>query len=254
MDIRKAQDERTGIIAKSNALIQQSRYELGAQEQKILLYLISRVDSRADELPELEVDLADICKVCGVQSKGNNYAKFKQTLKKLSDRSFWISDGKTDLLFRWINDVELRYNETCVKVTFGKYLETYLLHLKKNFTAYELEYVLAMQSKYSIRFYEIFKSYSYQEGFEASLSELRMMLNADGYNDSCTNFRNRVIEPAVNEVNELTELEVSYEMVKKGKKFETVRFEIKPKAIEPQIESMIKRGRILERNDELNAN
>lgn len=250
MDTRKLQEERSGIIAKSNALIQQSRYELSAQEQKLLLYMISKIDSRGEELPMLDLDLADMCRVCGIQIQGGNYFRFKQTLKKLSDRSFWISDGKTDVLFRWINSVELHYNETRVKVEFGRYLETYLLHLKKNFTSYELEYVLAMQSKYSIRFYEIFKSYAHQGGFETSLDELRAMLNANGYGDSCTNFRNRVIEPAVTEVNDLSELSVSYEMLKRGKRFETVRFKIEQKTIEPQIESMMKRGQILERNDQ----
>lgn len=243
-DIRET---RSRLVVKSNALIQKARYELGLQEQKIILYIISQIKPSDDSLREFDVELKELCKACGVQLQGKNYANFKKTIKSLRDRSFWISDGDTEVLFSWVSEVEIK--GSMVKIELGKYLATYLLHLKQNFTAYELDCVLAMTSKYSIRFFEIFKSYANLGTFTVSVDELKKMINADGY-DIYANFRSRILEPVISEINELTELDISYEPIRKGKKIEKLCFKMSQKAPKEHFETMFRRAALLERNDQ----
>jgi plasmid replication initiation protein len=107
-------------------------------------------------------------------------------------------------------------------------LRDYLIGLTKNFTQYELYNILALKSKYSIRLFELFKSYSYQKRKEFPIDTLKELLYASNY-VKFGDFRRRVLEPAIEEINEYTELTISYETIHKGKKVIAVKFIINRK-------------------------
>jgi hypothetical protein len=68
-------------VNKSNDLIQKTRYKLSAQEQKVLLYTISKINPITQER-EYTFSIKAICEICGVEFLGQNYANFKKTIKK----------------------------------------------------------------------------------------------------------------------------------------------------------------------------
>lgn len=110
-----------------------------------------------------------------------------------------------------------------VVVGFDPDLKPFLLYLKQNYTSYQLEYVLAMRSKYAIRLYEVLKSYLYLGVYEPSVEELRKLLQVVGY-DLFNNFKNRVLCPAVDEINRFTDICVDAIPVRDGKTVARIRF------------------------------
>ena len=48
------EEERNQLVVKHNALIQKTRYSLNTQQQKIILYLISKIKPDDDELKEYD--------------------------------------------------------------------------------------------------------------------------------------------------------------------------------------------------------
>ena len=83
-----------------------------------------------------------------------------------------------------------------------------------------------MRSTYSIRIYELLKSYAFTKRHEFDLEQLKRSLGCQHYT-RFPDFRRKVIEVAVKEINQYTDLEVSWEPVTKGKKVIGVYFQIK---------------------------
>ena len=118
-------------------------------------------------------------------------------------------------------------------------LKEYLIGLTKNFTQYELYNIMALKSKYAIRLFELFKSYSWQNKKEFDIEELKELLDATKYK-KFNDFKKRVIEPSLKEINEFTELNISYNTINPGRKIIAVRFIIEHKETSESYASYLK--------------
>ena len=229
----KTNEARGQLVVKGNALIQKARYQLTLQEQKIVLYMISRIKPNDDDFIYQEFSVAEFCRICGMDSdNGGNYKYVKETIKDLADKSAWITierDGKKcETLIRWIEKAWIEENTGFIQIRLDKDLKPYLLQLRKSFTQYELIYTLAMRSQYSVRIYELLKSYQHLGFVEFNLDDLKRMVNAENYirgND----FRRRVIETSLHEINALTDIYVEFEFLKTSYTFTHIKFIIKRK-------------------------
>ena len=226
MEKSQVSAERKQIIVKSNQVIQKSRYHLTIQQQKLILYLISKIRPSDTEFKEYIFDLKDICKILGIEINGANYVRFKDSLKRIADTSFWLEiDGK-DRLYRWIDDIEINRNETQVKIKLDEDLKPFLLQLKESFTFYQLENVLCFDCKYSFRLYELFKSYEFKTNLIISVEELKRYLMAENKYDRFTLFKTNVLNKAIDEINKYTDIQVSYTLIRENRIIKYIDFEL----------------------------
>jgi plasmid replication initiation protein len=229
------QEQREFKVLKSNVLIQNSRYQLSTQEQKLILFMLSRIRSDDEELRELHFSIHDFCDVCGIHAhSGGNVDYIKQTIKKLADRSVWIKNEKgEETLIRWIEKPRIYKGK--VRIKLDQDLAPYLLQLRKNFTQISLLYTLAMSRQYSIRMYEFFKSIQYQGNPHCySLEDFKHMLDVSNY-ERFADFRRYVFDPAILEINEMTDITVAFVFKKEGRKFASVIFDIRDKETVPEL-------------------
>lgn len=222
------EEKRNYPVAKANELIRKARYSLTAQQQKIILYIISQIKPADEDLKIYHFDMKDFCKLCGIQAHGENYKNFKDSLKALADNSFWIREDGKDKLFRWFERLEIDTYETTISLRLDDRLKPYLLRLKDNFTIYNYGSTLLMNSKHSIRLFEIFMSYRSLGVVEFTLDELKETLECGEYAEY-KNFRRFVIEKALKEINELSEITVEYKPVKQGRSVVALVFTITTK-------------------------
>ena len=217
-------------VVKSNRIIQKSRYELSTQEQKIILYLITKIKPGDTEFNLYEFKIVEFCKVCGIdKGNGKNYIDLKRTIKELADKSIWITlDNGTETLIRWIERPFIDRKSGTIKIKLDEFMRPYLLQLKECFTSYDLYFTLAMKSKYSIRIYELLKSYEYLSGCTIELEELKKFINAEKYT-TYKDFRVNVLDVSLNEINEYGDIDVTYEVEKQGRKVHKIIFKIKLK-------------------------
>ena len=217
-------------VRKSNDLIQKSRFSLSLQQQKIILYIISKIKPQDKEFKEYEFTIKDFCQACGIDSRnGTIYDEVKEAIKTIADKSIWVKleNGKETLL-RWIEKASIE-NGT-IKIRLDNDMKPYLLQLNKNFTMYELVWTLNFKSKYTIRLYELAKSIHFND-WESyshiySLSELRTLLGAEKYT-TFTNFRLRVLEPSIAEINTISDKRIEYEIAEKqGKKITHIKLKV----------------------------
>lgn len=234
--------KRCYMVVKGNDMIQKTRFELSLAEQKSIAFvcsLIKPIDVKDSVrgIPyqlEYEFQITDYCKICGIDyDQGKNYNDIKNTFKKLRDRSMWMmkEDNETEVTVAWMDRVWTNKRSGKIKVRVDEDLVPFLFELKKQFTQYELYNILAMKSGYSVRLYELMKSYEFQKQKSFELDELKkifMVENVKSYSDFSL-FRARVLEISVNEINELTDLSISWEPIHKGRKVVKVHFSINKK-------------------------
>lgn len=210
-------NQRYSLVVKSNELIRKSRFALSLTEQRIILYLISKIKPGDTELLEYELNIKDFCEVCGIDYI-NNLSQLKATIKALIDKSVWITlpDG-AETLVRWIEKPYLYRDSGIIKIRLDKDMMPYLIQLKANFTQYELIAILALKSKFSIRLYELFKSYEYLGHYKVSLADLRKIMMLEKEYPKTNDFKRYVIDKALQEINTYTDIEVTYSIVKAGR-------------------------------------
>lgn len=231
------------LVVKGNELIQKSRFELSLQEQKTIAYICSMIKpidtlDRINRVPfqlEYEFSIRDYCKVCGIDyNNGKNYTDIKNTLKQLRDRSMWISlENGDETVVGWLDRVTTNKRSGIAKVRIDDRLAPYLFELQEKFTKYELYNILAMKSAFSIRIYELMKSYAFQGTKIFYIDELKhlLMVNKIKSYERFPDFRRYVLEKAQEEINRLTDLTISYETITKGRKVVKIKFLIKQKGV-----------------------
>ena len=217
-------------VVKSNDLIQKSRFQLALQEQKIILYMISKIKPEDEDFILQDFSVAEFCKVCGIDStSGGNYKYVKDTIKSLADKSLWLTlDSGTETLVRWINKAWINKKSGIVKIRLDDDMKPYLLQLQERFTQYELLYTLAMRSQYSIRLYELLKSYEYQHRKIFDIEDLKRILSAENYN-RFPDFKRKVLDISLREINDLSDLNATYEIIKEGRRYAKLEFSMRLK-------------------------
>ena len=170
--------------------------------------------------------MKDFCRVCGIELNGKNYANIKESILQLHNKAFWIETEEKDTLVSWIIKATIYKNDTRIRIRLDDDLKPFLLHLREQFTAYELSYILVMRSKYSIRLYEYLKSYLSLDIITISVKELKEILDCvNDYNRWC-DFKRRVLDTALAEINGYTDLQITTEYIRKNRSIEKIIFHI----------------------------
>ena len=219
------------LVVKNNDLIQKSRFSLSTQEQKIILYLISKIEKDDEDFKLYRFKIKEFCDICGIDKiGGKEYKSLKDSLKKIADKSLWITlPNGVDTLLRWIEKPYIDYTNGVIEIRLDRDMKPYLLQLKENFTSYEIFYTLVLRSKYSIRLYELVKSIHYNEltPYETifSIDELKRLLGAENYN-TFQHFKDRVFERAITEINIYSDKIIDFQYIKSGKRVSGVKIKV----------------------------
>lgn len=217
------------IIKKSNNFLSIARFDLSTQEQKLLLFLIGKIDASAEAFGTIHFDCREFCSACDISSQSKNYADFMGIIKKLADNSFWIAcDGSVEL-HRWLCDVRISIHRNgLATVRFDPFLAPYLLNLKKNYFQFPFENVARMRSKYSIRLYELLRANLYIGKFRVNPHSLFEYLNISATR-SFHDFRQSILERSMAEICTHTDIDVSVSYTRSGRSVSEVVFAISPK-------------------------
>ena len=228
MTKREIAEARSQYVAMGNELIQKKRYNLSLLEQKLVLFMVSKITPYDAPGTDYIFSYNEFEAVCNLNKDGGKTKKsVYEMLRELSTHPLEVqlTEHQT-LITHWFNNAVFDDKTGTVKLDFSKYLVPYLYNLQTLYTQFCLENVLAMKSKYSVRLYEYLKSIK-NLGFKhlITLDELKSRMGAEKYN-TFKDFRVWALEPAIEEINKYTDLEVSYEAWKNGKKVSSIEFKI----------------------------
>lgn len=226
-------------VYKRDDMIQNARYALSVQENRAILYLMSKIKPTDSVFQEYTFELKDFYAICGIES--DSYTKLKEMLLELK-KKVWMArlqDGSESAV-SWIEVARVNKRSGRVTLGFHRDMMNYLLNLAEQgvfYTSYELGNVLPMQSRYSPRLYEILKSYQKNNReWYFEVEDLKRQLDCQNYKNF-NDFKRWVLEPAVKEIRKYTDVNIAYDTVREGRKVVRVVFFMKAKSPEALLET-----------------
>lgn len=214
-------------VAMGNDLIQKTQWNLTTLESKLMLYMVSKIKPDDAPFTEYPFTVNEFIKFCGMNSSGRTYVYVKEALVELKSNPLVIHiSEKRELITSWFNDADIDKETGEIKITFSPKLVPYLFRLQQKYTQFLLEYVAGMKSTYSIKLYAYLHSVKYKGKIvEIGLEELKKEIECDKY-PTYKDFRRYVLDAAVEEINEKTDLIVKYEPIKCKAKVVGIQFSI----------------------------
>ena len=184
------------------------------------------------------ISSSEFSKECGIDLS-TAYTALELASERLFTRFFGYTNAEGDRVkMRWLNKVIYIAGQGGSELYFT---DEVLLLLREfdalnPYTKYKKEVVLRLKKDYSLDFYHLAKKHQTMGGFQISLDELFEQLGLPESYQDLSNLKKRVIKPSLDEITTNTDIDLTYENVKRGRsvvgfKF-TVREKPKPKVIE----------------------
>ena len=236
------------LVVKDNALIEAS-HKLSESEQRLILLAIVKGREFCDSIEqltgkELAIHADDYMQAFGATRQGA-YKALKQAVLGLFEAKWgykYVNDkGKTVVRYeRFTQSAEYVEDGAEVKFMFANAIIPMLVELERNFTTYEITQVANLQSRYAMRLYEFLIRYKTSKKLEITLEDLRFRFGILEHEyKAMGDFKKFVLDLAVKQINEYTDITVKYEQHKKGRTITgftfTFKYKNKPKA-EKQLE------------------
>lgn len=237
-----------------------------------------------------KISAAELRQIFGDET-GSLYGRLDTVAKKLTGRVVGMSDPDNKIFHYTAIVIEADYQDGIFTIYFNPSLQDQIVNIEKKFTLLSLPILMSFNSVYSFRLYELLKSTAFKDNhncqtnidgsfdFTMSLSELKLELgvvdaNCDAvkmildrksdpdYDKAVeaapekrlkvwSDFRKRALDVAVNEINEKTDIKISYIPKKSGKggKIYGLDFNVMYKNDEEQAPSILPKENNMDRSE-----
>lgn len=231
---------KNDLVVKDNILINAS-YNLEVTEQRLILLSIIQARETGQGITsdsKLEIHASEYASRFDV-TKEAAYSALKSAVNNLFERKFSFRDSyKTTnkeivVKSRWVSRIAYVDDLAILEITFAPDVVPLITRLEKHFTSYQLKQVSQLTSKYAIRLYELLIAWKEVGNTPImSLTEFREKLGLDiNEYQKMVNFKSRVLEPALQQINDFTDITVKYEQYKTGRSITGVSFSFKSKKV-----------------------
>lgn len=220
------------IAVQSNEFAQHSISEFTLNQFRILYLLMSCIQREDEAFMPIQVDYRTLYCItdknhstsCDVGRK-----EYITTLvKDMAAQSFSLFEETTGTItiFPWFSYIEFDQDPKRGNVVFkfNDSLTIHLLDLDSNFTKLSLSTILSMSSVYSIKLYNLLVSHAYKgKPVTYSIDTIRTILalvnkkKKINMYEKPKDFIRWVLKPALSEINEKSDLNIEYEIVKDPK-------------------------------------
>ena len=212
------------LVVKDNVLIEAS-YNLDLVEQRLILLAIIEARESGKGInahDPLSIHAESYINQFGVHRNGA-YQALKNASKDLFVRQFSYQEkrakGLANVTSRWVSEIAYIEDAACVELIFAPAIIPLITRLEEHFTSYELEQVAKLTSGYAIRLYELLIAWrSTGKTPVISYEDLRKKLGVlDHEYKVKADFKKRVLDSSLKQINEHTDITVKHEQHKTGR-------------------------------------
>lgn len=213
-------------VYKSNDLVN-ARYDWTAMQHRVVLMLVAQLDAETEDFGEQEVPVADLVERAGLSSKAY-YERVAEAAESMVKQTIEVPSGKRGkTIYNLLSHI--RVEEGRVFARFNPDMRPLLLQLKRRYTRYVLENALRFQSPYSVRLYEMAMQFADLGHRTILIADLRRMLVLEDKYPRFADFRRRVLDQAMTEINEHSDHLVSFDIERKGQKAHAIKLYVREK-------------------------
>lgn len=233
---------KSDLVVKDNVLINAS-YNLEVTEQRLILLSIIRARETGQGITtdsRLQIHASDYANRFDV-TKEAAYDALKNAVNNLFERKFSYkeyTDNNKEIVVksRWVSQIAYIEDSAVLEVIFAPAVVPFITRLEKHFTSYQMKQVTQVTSKYGIRLYELL--IQWREIGKTPVLEINDFRFKLGLEDTeyknMSDLKRRVIDPAIKQINEFTDITVTYEQQKSGRTITGFEFKFKLKNQPPK--------------------
>jgi plasmid replication initiation protein len=213
------------IVVKDNSLINAS-YNLGLVEQRLILLAIieaRKTGKGIDANNHLTVSAESYISQFGV-ARQTAYQALKDACDDLFERRFSYQEinkkGNIEhIRSRWVSEVRYIDNEALVRLIFSPAVVPLITLLEREFTKYDLEQISQLNSAYAVRLYELLIAWRNMGKTPIiALEDFRLRIGISNHEYTIMgDFKKRVLEPSITQINTHTDIIAGYEQHKAGR-------------------------------------
>jgi plasmid replication initiation protein len=224
--------EKVLEIRQHNALTN-ARYEYTELQLDLLFFIISKL-RKGDKETLYQLDIMELS---GLTGKRYNGAYLQKATADMGSRMLEVENAKEYRQIWMFQQIRYIKGEGIIEFDLTRHILPYLFELKNNFTSYALAAALRLTSKYAKRIYPLCSQWKDKgETKKYDIEDFKKMLGLldEKGNDKAeriSDLKSKVLDIAVKQINEHTELYISYKLEKKGKAFKNIVFTVKPQAL-----------------------
>ena len=231
-EVQKVNPNRT--IIKQGDKLSFAQYTLSLAEAKFLAFVMAQIDMNDTEFKEYSIKVSDIAELTNAEQNETRLKKFAKTFQS---KVITVDSPNGDFTtFNWWHHITYVKGEARFLVQLHDYMKPILLEFKKNITPFgksSLLYISQMEKLYTPRFYYMLCSYQaqYKNELEFEVTELMNILQVKkSQRENYGELKRKILTPALEEINRITDLNVTFsESQKMGKKVTHIRFEFTKK-------------------------
>ena len=218
-------------VNKENKLIYQhnvitsGRYDYSACMLDILFMVLSGLEFGK---MEYTIHVQDIEAITG---RKWNLKQLREATESIGSRMFEIETPERIRQMWLFEYVDYILGTGSFKIKINETAKPYFFELKNNFTSLQLKSVLNCSSKYAKRLYAIACQWRSIGSKRFEIEELKKMLGLIDKKGNeqfveITAFRSKVLEIAKKQINENTDIEIDFELKKRGRSFHWITLHI----------------------------
>ena len=216
-------------VVMQNRITQAFR-EMSIDEKRIIILASPLVRlSKATEQTFIEVTALEFAQLSNIDSH-SAYKQMRAAGKKLMKRSFIYKDKDgVDTEVQWV--IRSKYANGYVSMNFTEEVIQLLkvFDSLNPYTKYLKDDILSLKLTYSIDLYHLAKKHQGMGSFTMSLDDYRQELGTPKSYLRINNLKDNAVDAPIQEINEKTDIKITYENVKRGKEVIGLKFTVKSK-------------------------
>lgn len=222
-------DISESLEVRQHNAITTARYDYTACQLDLLFFLLSKL--RREDKPNQEYQI-HMNEVVAMTGREWHYKQLREATESMGSRMFEVETDQSYTQLWMFQKVEYVKGQGYLRIRLSEDIRPYLFELKNNFTSYQLFSALKISSKYAKRIYQLasqWKDIGETKTYE--LDELKLMLKLKDPKGKVpeqfqriSDLKAKVLDIAVRQINENTELKIGYTLLKQGRSFHAVRF------------------------------
>lgn len=239
---KKADDKAKEISIRETANLKwrnevvNGKYSMTLREFKMLVALACQIDKNAENFELLSISAKDLGDLMELDENGS-YRIIKETARKLFSRDLYFEDTahvakkrkskeKSWLLLHWFSRIGYNADSSRLEFKFADEVKPLLLQVKEAYVNLQSKPLMNFNSVYTSRFFMLFTEWEKMKSRVISISELREVFQIGDKYPLFANFNQKVVLPAVDEINKKTDFKIKTEPIKTGRSYTHYKFYI----------------------------
>ena len=216
------------VVAMKNEVIP-TLAKLRLNESRLFQYCIAHYDSRGDENPTFEASVDDMKRFFEIDY-ADAYPILRQAVINIGSKPIEWRDGNVQHFENWFTGFSYYGGTGRFVFRINRAAEPFFLMLKECFTRYRLAFTKHFRHAASVKLYINLKQYEKMSAWDPALDDLKHRLGVAGKYSRWSDFRERIIQPGISEINRHSDISVNWKPTKTSRRVTGVAFKIREKS------------------------